>query len=761
YEPPRSHSFTPTEISQGINKLNRETAVDRIAEHPYNAIVEYPETGDAPDVAIAHVFNVNPHPDHFRHPRFNFQYSLGGGHGGRDGVVCRLLKSTTGSPVICSKLRTTCNILIGKGLWYCSFRPPSNVTHSFTSRQALSIEASTLDTTARTPQDDAHREVFLKTIGFYCALVDKGCAFSSTTDFPDSSDTIQQENDTLDDAENNNIDHARSSRRKHKVPRCHGQLVLKFDNFHQPYIQCSNRSPGMERAHLLLRNLQEFDISYLHSLLDNDSTMYLCIENFAKSLRIGPLAPSHWHRDSKNKLRQGALLEPASKCNTTYDIYVPNDLANCLQVLVVSRYPHNHPPPLPIKTPPQIVKCFESLLQRLEWKLADTTPRRLLLNSGFMQGLRQVLGWNSYEQDPSPHDLHPSLGNFDHLRRLINVLRSYHFPHGTRFQGAQQLASEQHSLPADHRYLRCAERYSIPGEDEFWLIICMTAWMSSHLIQSKRVSIDTSFKRVCGWQEFEIECWDNNHMRSVVSARAFTTSQSANAHVILFRRIFDIAREDTGIPVRFFHIHGVGIETVVADGHWGQALGLGRFCVELCRDNWQPCSYEPHRRMRELDPYDHLRRFLCVCITHFKRNIQALVQDVDKKVIAAMYSVASSDAHPNFKATLTWLKDKETSKFMIPALYQPRSLIPPYIWKASPSTTNGNEQSHRNANRDGIGLTLLAGIMRGQQCNIRVLSSIDLHISHGINTRDTASTYSPSSCQTCSLPQRYERVTPQ
>jgi hypothetical protein len=78
---------------------------------------------------------------------------------------------------------------------------------------------------------------------------------------------------------------------------------------------------------------------------------------------------------------------------------------------------------------------------------------------------------------------------------------------------------------------------------------------------------------------------------------------------------------------------------------------------------------------------------------------------------------------------------------MIPALYQTRSLIPPYIWKVSPSTTNGNEQAHRNVNRDGIGLTLLAGIMRGQQRDMQMLSSINLHVSHGINTRDTVSTH--------------------
>lgn len=78
---------------------------------------------------------------------------------------------------------------------------------------------------------------------------------------------------------------------------------------------------------------------------------------------------------------------------------------------------------------------------------------------------------------------------------------------------------------------------------------------------------------------------------------------------------------------------------------------------------------------------------------------------------------------------------------MIPALYQPRSLIPPYIWKACPSTTNGNEQAYQNINHDGIGLTLLAGIMQGQQHDMCMVSGVDLHISHGINTRDELSTH--------------------
>jgi len=61
---------------------------------------------------------------------------------------------------------------------------------------------------------------------------------------------------------------------------------------------------------------------------------------------------------------------------------------------------------------------------------------------------------------------------------------------------------------------------------------------------------------------------------AIVVARAFTTSQSADAHQILFRRIFSIAEKDTGQSFRFRHIHGEGLDTVTADGHRGQALGM-------------------------------------------------------------------------------------------------------------------------------------------------------------------------------------------
>ena len=183
-------------------------------------------------------------------------------------------------------------------------------------------------------------------------------------------------------------------------------------------------------------------------------------------------------------------------------------------------------------------------------------------------------------------------------------------------------------------------------------MICMSPMMSQQLMHSVRFSIDTSFKRLHGWEEFEIETWDNEHLRcksstknmstcshflyiAVVSARAFITSQSAEAHLILFRKIFEIATQDTKIPVQFLHIHGSGFEVIVADGHKGQALGklvprclcaglysllsgLGQFCVELCHNRDDFSVREPQRRLKELNPYDHLRCCYRLCIVHFR-----------------------------------------------------------------------------------------------------------------------------------------------
>ena len=103
-------------------------------------------------------------------------------------------------------------------------------------------------------------------------------------------------------------------------------------------------------------------------------------------------------------------------------------------ILIICRNPHSHANPSRVKTPPAHLSILRTLLLRMTWKLADTTPRRILLDNEFMAGLRGQLGWSD-AKNPILADLHPSLANIDHVQRLISELRDLSFPAGTGFAG--------------------------------------------------------------------------------------------------------------------------------------------------------------------------------------------------------------------------------------------------------------------------------------------------------------------------------------
>ena len=73
-------------------------------------------------------------------------------------------------------------------------------------------------------------------------------------------------------------------------------------------------------------------------------------------------------------------------------------------------------------------------------------------------------------------------------------------------------------------------------------------------------------------------------------------------------------------------------------------------------------------------------------------------------------------------------------------MYRPLSLIPEDIWKATPATSNGNEQAHRDVNRDGTKLSLLGGVMRGREYDHRAIISHELQDNERIYVRDQLST---------------------
>ena len=68
-------------------------------------------------------------------------------------------------------------------------------------------------------------------------------------------------------------------------------------------------------------------------------------------------------------------------------------------------------------------------------------------------------------------------------------------------------------LTTPMHYVHCAKIQKLSSGSDFYLIIRMSPQMSSHLMQAAHLSIDTLFKHVAKWQEFEIQSWDNLHQR--------------------------------------------------------------------------------------------------------------------------------------------------------------------------------------------------------------------------------------------------------
>jgi len=137
------------------------------------------------------------------------------------------------------------------------------------------------------------------------------------------------------------------------------------------------------------------------------------------------------------KLKRGVMQKWASGCRATFQIFVPQDIAACPCIVILCRNPHSHPPPAPAKTPPALKSLFFDLLSLLKWKLADATPRRIFLDTAFVEGLQQALSWDPVRmgRNATLPDLHPSFANLDHVRRLINSMCKDYYPCGTGYDG--------------------------------------------------------------------------------------------------------------------------------------------------------------------------------------------------------------------------------------------------------------------------------------------------------------------------------------
>lgn len=81
---------------------------------------------------------------------------------------------------------------------------------------------------------------------------------------------------------------------------------------------------------------------------------------------------------------------------------------------------------------------IHSLLESMHYELPDLTPRRFLRHTIVESFLRKAF---CNIENPTLIDLHPSLGNKDHLRSIILKAQESHFPFGTGWEGERTFLS--------------------------------------------------------------------------------------------------------------------------------------------------------------------------------------------------------------------------------------------------------------------------------------------------------------------------------
>ncbi|KAJ3860037.1 hypothetical protein EV359DRAFT_49934, partial [Lentinula novae-zelandiae] len=514
-----------------------------------------------------------------------------------------------------------------------------------------------------------------------------------------------------------------------------------------------------------------FDVQYLEAVLTEDHEEVDRIESQAQLDGYGPRVSCHmvtnntsqrltctWnHRHhADGDLKQPALV--SMECHCTFREYEPLEdyRASCPYILITSKGPHSHPIPLPQKTPRKAKLVLESLFEKMEVELADLTPRKFLrhpVTQCYLSSHFPML------RNPMLSDLHISLSNRSHLKVYIERAKKAHFPEGTGWKGIglslglMHVKAQQDSLlePEAH-YIRSMIEISPselesdeddlpedqPGETTLQplkIAICMTSEASHRFVKAQYLQSDIGFKRIVGFYEFEVASVDKYSNTSVTFCRVYLNSQTANAHRLVLAEINKILMEDTGRGLRWRHLHGLDIDDYdglilnwVVDQHRGQAKGIGLYLHDLAQGLAPKADFhQPLWLIQDLSPYDHLRRFLTLCTTHFYRNVRKCkVSEEVKSIMRGLICVQHNDwdeaveeiRTTGGRAAQNWVLDKESSKFVFPAICWEKSYIPFDIWNARPRESNIVEVVHANVNMEGTQCTLVGGVIKGKHYDL-------------------------------------------
>ncbi|KAF7294020.1 hypothetical protein MKEN_01448100 [Mycena kentingensis (nom. inval.)] len=730
-------------------KINKTTTLETLYTYAVDALVEFPETSATG--SVGHLFQM-PSREGWYNPMRNFVYSLGLPKGkskrGAD-ITCSLFKDEDGNLLQCRSTHVTC-----QGSKICERADPVLfVPHVSASREG--IEQSLAVTQAdRNSVASTRVELQQKTLSYYVVLKRQGCG--APPHEPTTYWGVELEERSRD------LALAAEIRRGHDPkPTCDGRLLFKYDATGNPFIACEHYNRQNNRDHLIDYNPTHghYLTEYLEALFNEDSDAIADFEEDALyRTGSGPLASCRTvannssvkvnclveHRDGFGQLLVAKMVKSCCRCRFTMYEPLEEYRDECPWILVVCRGSHPHPVPLPTKTPPILRDAIFKLLLSIDYDLPDLTPRRLLRHATTVAFLKREL---PHLDNPMLVDLHPSLGNRDHIRAYIVQVQKDVFPRGTGWDGLLYLkAQDELNRVAEDVYIRFAAEYPAssvasqgPEDDDeqpdapFRIIVCMPREASAHLVEAKFLQSDISFRRISGLLEFELGGRNAQSGNIICYTRILLNRQTAAAHLFAFQLIHHLVFQDTQRQLQWRHIDAqsiheeAGVLHFVMDQHGGQAKGFGQYLQWLCQNAPPKLDlHEPHRLLSSLDPYEQLRRVARYCVAHAIRNINKVKLAPEAEHVRALMKGLICMRHPDWDGTIAriqqeggkpaadWVADKIRSKFAFPGLCWEKSFIPETIWQVGDTTSNIIEALHADANREGVSCTLVGGVKKGE-----------------------------------------------
>ncbi|KAF8315972.1 uncharacterized protein EI90DRAFT_3021720 [Cantharellus anzutake] len=387
--------------------------------------------------------------------------------------------------------------------------------------------------------------------------------------------------------------------------------------------------------------------------------MCLTVEN-SSSTQTHCTVDHHLPNNRRGKLKR-------ITCTCIMRIYTPYNLHDCPYVAITFQGSHTHPIPLARTVPAQLRDLITSLVKGMGADLADATPRPFSRYPSVQYALKSFFPDLPH---PTLMDLHPSLGNYEHLRIFTKVQKRKEFPFGTDWEGAVHFQRQEANFPPENRYVRrIKEAMADPTDKDqqhYRIIVCMTHYMSDLLANCMYIQSDIAFKWVKDWYEFEIAAWHRELRRSVIVCRAFL-----NRHYLLFRLIDEIVQEDTGQFLKWRHLDSPSIKEPLGIFHW-------------------------QRGVKEFDALT-------------KRHMLSLMSPHDRHYSEAFQAIQAGGK----KAKGDWLEDKIRRQFVFPAICKTKNFIPDTVWEAGDRNDNVSEGLHHQINQTGTSRTLLGGIQSG------------------------------------------------